>query len=131
MNIKSPTQAADAVDHFAQRAAIKAEDTLQSTRQVANDAIDAMQNTVNDLRDAAPSTLTRAAAQVDELTRRSLERARDAGARAQRQLDQLGAKSTEYIRDEPMKSVLIAAATGAVVAGLLGWMARSRSSQRG
>ncbi len=34
-------------------------------------------------------------------------------------------KTTLYIRDEPIKSVLIAAATGAVLMGLIGMMRRS------
>ncbi len=35
-----------------------------------------------------------------------------------------------YIKDEPVKAVLIAAATGAVAAMVLSWLSRSRSSRK-
>ncbi|MBK6853975.1 MAG: hypothetical protein IPG93_20925 [Burkholderiales bacterium] len=34
-----------------------------------------------------------------------------------------------YIKDEPVKSLLIAAAAGAVLMGLLGWLTRARSDR--
>jgi ElaB/YqjD/DUF883 family membrane-anchored ribosome-binding protein len=43
---------------------------------------------------------------------------------------QAGDRSVGYIRDEPVKSVLIAAAAGAALAALIGWASRSGAGRR-
>lgn len=87
----------------------------------------ALQSTMSELRDKAPAMLGRAKAQVEDLTRRTIDRARDAGYQVRDRAVQAGDMTVGYIRDEPMKSVLIAAATGAAVAMLIGWLVRSSS----
>lgn len=130
MSISSTqSPAVSAVENFADQAAARADDAIQSTKTVANQALDSLQSSVNDLRHSGPTALTRAAAQVEELTRRSLERAREATHQVKDQVAHVGDKSVSYIRDEPVKSVLIAAAAGAAMAMLIGWMANSRSSR--
>lgn len=124
MSTKS-TPIAAAVENMADQAVAKTDDAIQSTRKATNDALDSLQNGVH----AAPTALSRAASQVEELTRRSLERARDAGHQVKDQVARAGDRSVDYIRDEPVKSVLIAAATGAALAALIGWLARSRSDR--
>jgi ElaB/YqjD/DUF883 family membrane-anchored ribosome-binding protein len=69
-----------------------------------------------------PGAVSRAAAQVDELAHKSIERARAASAQVREQMHVAGDRTVNYIRDEPVKAVLIAAATGAVVAMLMSWM---------
>ncbi len=118
--------ASDAVEDFADNAVAKAEGAIDSTRRAVNNGLDSLQSGVGDLRDATPSAISRAAAQVEELTRRSLERCRDAGSQVKDQVVRAGDRSVGYIRDEPVKSVVIAAATGAAVAVLIGWLTRSR-----
>ena len=124
------TPAATAVDHLAESAAHKAGDTIQAAKQMANDALDSLQSGVDGLRQAAPSALGRAAAQVDALTQRGIERARETTQQLREQAARAGDKTTSYIRDEPMKSVLVAAAAGAVIAALVSWLAHSRSTPR-
>ncbi len=131
MPTKSSTQSAvsaatEAVEDFADNAAAKAEGAIDSTRRAVNDGLDTLQSSMTEMRDAAPTVLSRAAAQVEELTRRSLERARDAGGQVKEQVVRASDRSVGYIRDEPVKSVLIAAATGAAVAILVSWLSRSR-----
>lgn len=87
----------------------------------------ALQSTMSDLREKAPAVLGRAKAQVEDLTRRTIDRARDAGYHVRDRAVQAGDMTVGYIRDEPMKAVLIAAATGAAVAMLIGWLVRSSS----
>jgi ElaB/YqjD/DUF883 family membrane-anchored ribosome-binding protein len=76
---------------------------------------------------AAPKVLTRAASQVEDLARRGIDRARETSAQVKDQVARVGDRSVGYVRDEPVKSLLIAAAAGAAVAGLLAWMTRSRT----
>lgn len=119
--------AVSAVENLTDQAAAKTDGVIQSTRNVANSALDSLQSGVDNLRHAAPAALSRAAAQVEDLTRRSLERARDASSQVKQQVAQVGDKSVNWIRDEPVKSVLIAAAAGAAMAALISWLARSRT----
>lgn len=118
------------IKDYTHAAAGRADAAIDASRQVANAALDTVQQGVDQLRSTAPTTLSRAAAQVDEIARRSLDRARQTSAQVRDQVrDQVGRAhdaTTGYIRDEPMKSVLIAAAAGAALAGLVGWLARSR-----
>lgn len=121
--------AVQAVENMADQAAARTDSAIQSTKRVANDALDSLQSGVEDLRRAAPTVLTRAAGQVEDLTRRGIERARETTHQVKDQVSRAGERSVDYIRDEPVKSVLIAAATGAALAALIGWMARSRSDR--
>jgi len=65
------------------------------------------------------------------LARNGIDRARQTGVRVRAQVNHAGEKTVEYIREEPVKSVLIAAAVGAASAGLIAWLSsRSRSHQQ-
>jgi ElaB/YqjD/DUF883 family membrane-anchored ribosome-binding protein len=83
------------------------------------------QNGATDSEHAA-AALSRAATQVEEMTKRSLERAKEASHVVRERVGRAGDMTVGYIREEPMKSLLVAAAVGAVVAGLIGWFTRSR-----
>lgn len=67
------------------------------------------------------------AAQVDDLTRRGIDRARQVKDDLRVKVGDAGDRTVAYIKDEPVKSVMIAALTGAALAALIGWVARSRS----
>lgn len=94
---------------------------------------------ITDLRDAAEtvqsagSHVLKSAGQAYEATRnladasldhaqrfarRGLNAASDAGARAQKTLSRYADSTGEYVANQPMKSLLISAAAGAVVAAL-------------
>lgn len=92
--------------------------------ELADLAADATREGLRELSETVPSALTRAAAQAEDLARRGIARARDAGAQVREQLHSAGDKTTAYIRDEPVKAVLIAAAAGAATALLASWVAR-------
>lgn len=81
---------------------------------------------VETLRDAVPETLARTAAQAESLTRLGIERARATASQVRHQVAVAGDNTVGYIRHEPVKSVLIAAAAGAILAAVLGWAMRSR-----
>lgn len=114
--------AADKVGQYTDRAALKAEQAIQSTKHAADAALDSLHGKVEDLRQTVPGAVGRAAAQVDDLAHRSIERARAASAQVRDQMHRAGDRTVNYIKDEPVKAVLIAAATGAAVALLMSWM---------
>lgn len=115
-----------AIERATDRAGERADEALRSARRTANQTLDALQGKVDELQDSVPGALGRAAARVDEITRRGMERARDTGAHMRESVTRAGDRTVAYIKDEPVKSVLIAAATGAAVAALVTLLARSR-----
>lgn len=121
--------AAKSVEYGAEQVGLRAEEALQSARRAADGALDAVQNKVDQLNDTVPGALGRAAARVDEITRRGIERARDTSAHLREEVTRAGDRTVAYIKDEPVKSVLLAAATGAAVAALVTLLARSRHSR--
>jgi hypothetical protein len=117
-------------ENAADRAAEHAEGAIEKTRVATNHAFDALQARVDDLREGVPSTLSRMATQVDEIARRGIDRARETSVTVKDKVAQAGDRSVGYIRDEPVKSVLIAAAAGAALAALIGWASRSGAGRR-
>ncbi len=118
-------------DDLARQASEQADAAISSTREASNAALDALQKKADHLATVAPSTLRRVADQVDELTRRGLEMAKHATDTARAQAVQANDRALGYVRQEPAKAVLIAAAVGAGLALLAGMLARdSRSARR-
>ena len=105
-----------AVDNLAERAATKAAAAIDSTKNVTNRALDSLQGGVDSARQTVPEAFGRAAAQVEELTRRGLDRARSVSSGVKDQVSRAGDQTVLYIKDEPLKAVLIAAGVGAGLA---------------
>lgn len=110
----------------ADKAADAAGNALRSTQNATNQAFDRMNNTVDDLRDEAAPALNRFTAKAEDLARRGADAVRDTSAQLKEKALQASDTTVGYIKDEPVKSMLIAAATGAVLMGLIGLMTRSR-----
>jgi len=102
--------------------------TAETVIQGAHHALDKLQNGVDDLAAAGPAALSRAAAQMEELTRRTLARASEASQQVRARALRAGDATVGYIKDEPVKAVLIAVAAGAVAAGLCAWLSRSNKA---
>ena len=114
------------LDSLARSAADRADTALDATHS----ALNSLQDGVENLRDKAPGAIGRAAARLDDLQRRGVDAARKVGTKVQDQAVKTGERTVGYIKDEPMKSVLIAAAAGAALAALIGMASRSRSTYR-
>ena len=82
--------------------------TLEGTRRLANEALERASNTVKDLRSGMQDAASRGAGAVS-----------DRAAKAQRYVGDYARTGTRYVADNPMKAALVAAAVGALVAGLL------------
>lgn len=118
------------LDKLAHAAADKADAAIGSARNTADAALDSLQDKAERLAAAAPGTFSRVAAQIDDLTRRGIDGARAAADTARTQASRAGDRTVAYIKDEPVKSVLIAAAAGAALVALCGLMKRSASVDR-
>ena len=113
------------IQSLADRTAQSAEQAIRSTQSAANTALDNLSDGVQTLQQDAAGVLEQAARQVEALAHRSSQ-ALQSGSQAL--LDKAHAASSEtrhYIEREPVKSVMIAAATGAALMGLLVLLSRS------
>lgn len=104
-------------------------DLADKALRKAGETLDTLNDGVDDLREELPSALARAATEADAMARRGIARAREAGDAARQKALQASESTVSYIQEQPVKSVLIAAATGAAIAALVGWAARSRNSR--
>jgi ElaB/YqjD/DUF883 family membrane-anchored ribosome-binding protein len=124
------TLAPSTYDNLAHKATDRAEEAIGTARKAADGALDSLQDKASHLAAVAPGTLSKVAAQIDELTQRSMERARSATVNAREQASRASDRTVSYIKDEPVKSVLIAAAAGAAIAALIGLVARTKTVER-
>jgi len=97
-------QASDDVLNTAGRA-------VDSTREFANDALDKAENKVRELRGSVDPFVDMLASKAQKLARQSLDMASEAKHHAQ--------QSLSHVSEQPLRSVLIAAAVGAAVALLV------------
>ena len=115
-------QAAGLADH----AADSATSALRSTQNVANEAFDRLSDKVEDARSRAAPLLNRLTTQAEMAARRSADVVRDTSAQLREKAMQASDTTVGYIRNEPVKSMLIAAATGAALMALVSLLSRSR-----
>lgn len=116
---KSPSQLAD-------DARQTANDAIDSTRAYAQNAVNAAGEKVRDMKRDAEPTVEQIAARVQQAVQRGLDAASTTSARAQRKLEQAADMTGKYISDQPMRSVLVAAAAGAALAALIVLATRGR-----
>lgn len=107
-------------------AAAKAQDAVSRTRETADEALDKAKANVDSTQagtaDAMDKTVGAKRAPTDETKDRFLSAAEKARAQAAN----VSGKVANYAQEDPLKSMLIAAAAGALVMGLLTLIVRSR-----
>ncbi len=117
----------DQPTNFADQAAQTADDAIKSTQQVANRALDSLASGVQDARKHVSPLLDRATEQASALAHRGV----DAVRHGSQQLRNTALHATDatagYIKNDPIKAVLIAAATGAALMALVSLIGRSRN----
>lgn len=117
------------IDQLTQQAANKAEHAISATQRTTDAVLDQLQDGVNALRGDAPGALSRATAKVEALTSQGMEQARQIAGSVRDRAEQTGDQTVRYIRDEPVKSVLIAAAAGAALAAVVGLLVQRRDTR--
>ncbi|MBI5269397.1 MAG: hypothetical protein HY856_06925 [Burkholderiales bacterium] len=114
----------------AQAVAERLAERADHARDRMHAAVDSLHHGADDLLHAAPNAFSRAAAQMEAITRRGVDRAREAGHRVSDSAHLARDRTLGYVSNEPVKSLLIAVAAGAAVALLAGWLSRSRHTTR-
>ena len=107
---------------LADQAVQSADKAIAATRLAAEQALDGLSEGVHDARMQAEPLLDRAAA----LASRGADAVRDGSERVRLQAQRASDSTVGYIREEPVKSMLIAAATGAALMAVLSLVSRSR-----
>ena len=112
--------------HLAEHAAEGAHSALRSTQSVANAAFDRLSEKVDSARDHAAPLLNRLTSQAENAARRSVDAVRDTSAQLREKALRATDSTVGYIKDEPVKAILIAAATGAALMAMYTMLTRSR-----
>ena len=107
----TPATAAERAD----QAARSADDAIRSTQRAAHEALNGLSAKANEVREHAES-----------LARRGMDVVRDSSTQLRERAAKASDTTVGYIKDEPVKAMLIAAATGAALMALVGLMSRSR-----
>ncbi|MBC7682650.1 MAG: hypothetical protein H7172_09975 [Ferruginibacter sp.] len=124
------TQAVEqSTDNLADQAANTATDTIKNTQRAANNTLDSLANTVQDLRKQAVPLLNKAAESANAYLQQGLEAVHEGSDKVRAQARSASARTVNYIKDEPVKSILIAAAAGAVITALMQVASRTRDDR--
>jgi ElaB/YqjD/DUF883 family membrane-anchored ribosome-binding protein len=126
MTARKPTEVSN---NLADQAAQSADNAIRSTQQIANAALDQLANGVEDLHHRAAPLLNRATEQASAAAHRSMDAVRDSSHELRAKAQEAADTTVAYIKDEPVKAMLIAAATGAALMALVGLLGRSRDGR--
>jgi ElaB/YqjD/DUF883 family membrane-anchored ribosome-binding protein len=105
-----------------------AQNAVQTTRNAADHSLDQAQERLHALRNRASPAVDDLAARAQALAARSIDYCADTSARARRQIQQTADATGRYVAEQPGKSLVIAAASGAALAALALWWSRRRRS---
>ncbi len=111
---------------IADKAANSAQGAIHSTQRAAESALDSLSAKVDDLREQAAPLLSRVSTQAEAAARRGIEAVRDTSQQLRERALRASDSAVGYVKDEPIKAMLIAAATGALLMGIVALISRSR-----
>jgi len=117
---------ADQTNTLADQAAHSVEQAIQATQNAANTALDGMSDAVQSARDEATPMLNRASDRASEMAQRGADAVRHSSQQLRDQAQRASDGTVGYIKAEPVKAMLIAAATGAALMALLSLVNHSR-----
>ena len=120
------TSFTDKSGNLIDQASRSADQAIRATQNAANGAVDSAANALQDLRQHTTPMVERASEQVSAIAHRGLDSVRDTSQQLRRKVEHASDSTVGYIRHEPVKSVLIAAATGAALMALINLATRPR-----
>lgn len=123
-----PTSA-NSVRSMADSAVESTAKALESTREFTHTQLDKAEDTARDLRHQVENGIDRFAVRAQDMAKHGLHAAADATAKARTQVNHYADATGRYVTEQPVKSVLIAAAVGAGLAALV-MSSRSRMHTR-
>ena len=128
MDNSSIKQVGNEASSVTDQAAETAHNALRSTQGVANQAFDRLSDKIESAREHAVPLINRLTSQAENAAHRGADVVRDASAQVREKALKASDTTVSYIKDEPVKAMLIAAATGAALMALIGLLSRSRNA---
>lgn len=116
----------DRSGHLIEQASNSADQAIRATQQAATGVVDSAANSLQDLRHRTAPMLERASEQVSAMAHRGMDSVRETSHQLRVKAEHASDTTVNYIREEPIKAVLMAAATGAALMALVSLVARSR-----
>ncbi len=114
---------------LATKIADSADRAIEATQSVANEALDNLSDVVGDVRRYAAPLSHRVTEQAAAIVQGSMDGVREASKQVRDRAQHATDSTVGYIKDEPVKAMLIAAATGAALMGLISLMSHSRQRE--
>lgn len=111
-------------------AAQVARSVAQSTERAAHQGMDRMSDTLDDARTQTGAALKQFAHDTESLAHRGMDAVRDSAGQLRDKSLHAKDATANYIQHEPIKSVLIAAAVGAALMGLVALLSKHGGSGR-
>ena len=128
---QAATDVGDQISSTADNAARSAQQGIDSAARSAQHGIDSAANALSskleDVRGQAEPLINRVSAQAEAVARRGIDAMKDGSQQLRDKALRATDSTVAYVKDEPVKAMLIAAATGAVLMGLVSLMGRSRN----
>lgn len=118
---------AEATNRVVDRAAALAEGALSSTKAYANQALDGAFGQIESARQQATPLLNGVSDQAGALLHRGTDAVKEGSQHLRDTAHRANESTVRYISQDPIKAMLIAAATGAALMALIGLMGRSRN----
>lgn len=109
-----------------EQASQSADQTIKSTQKVANEALITLTDAMQDLRHKATPLMERASDSIRGMAHHSMDSVRETSHQLRVKAEHASENTVNYIKHEPVKSVLIAAATGATLMALITLVSRNR-----
>jgi ElaB/YqjD/DUF883 family membrane-anchored ribosome-binding protein len=112
---------------LADQAADKVQGGIRDAQQAAKDAGANLSGKVEELRSDAGSALSKTVARAQAIGRQSVDAVSDAAQRARDVASDTSDSILSYTKDNPVKALLIAAATGALLVSVIQLLKPSRN----
>jgi ElaB/YqjD/DUF883 family membrane-anchored ribosome-binding protein len=109
---------------LADQAALSADHALLASRRMAQETLDGLSDSVQDFRDEARPAIARAGRQAHALSQHAMDALNLGSEHLQARARRMSDDTRSFVRHEPVKTVLIAAAAGAALMALLGFFSR-------
>ncbi len=106
------------------------DNAIRASRRAADDTLDQVADGVDSVRAQAAPHIDRLSGEAADLARRGMKNVRERADQLRTSGLRTWDDSLDYVKDEPVKAVLIAAATGALIVAILSLLTRSGNARR-
>ena len=100
----------------------------KTAQNTVEGALDSISSKVDDIRSQAAPMIDSLSAQAGAAAKRGIDAVRDSSQQLRDRAVRANDATVAYVKEEPVKAVLLAAATGALLMGLVSLMRSSRQS---